>query len=126
MPSPESERDPTGRDRFDRICDTHGIDHRLIKLRHTQTNGLVERFNDRISEVLATTHLDAAQRLEGTLSHSIRLYNDQIPWRSLGGLSPVQALRDWKERCPKSFKKKVCCNNQTSYKLDINLMSSIN
>jgi len=101
------ERDPTGRHRFDRTCESHDIDHRLIKPRHPQTNGMVERFNGRISEVLATTRFDSAQRLEDTLSRYVRLYNHQIPQRALGHLSPVQALQDWQERCPELFKKKV-------------------
>ena len=62
------ERDPPGRHRCDRACDRHGIDHRLIKPRHPQTNGMVERFNGRISEVLATTRFDSAQNLADTLS----------------------------------------------------------
>ena len=62
------ERDPTGRHRCDRTGDQHGIAHRLIKPRHPQTHGMVERFNGRISEVLATTRFDAAQSLEATLS----------------------------------------------------------
>ena len=62
------ERDPTGRHRFDRICAHNGIEHRLIQPRHPQTNGMVERFNGRMSEVLATTHFDTAQSLEDTLS----------------------------------------------------------
>ena len=101
------ERDPTGRHRFDRTCAQHGIDHRLIKPRHPQTNGMVERFNGRISEVLATTRFDSAQSLADTLSRYVRLYNHQIPQRALGHLSPVQALQDWQERCPELFKKKV-------------------
>jgi transposase InsO family protein len=67
------ERDPTGRHRFDRTCDTHGIDHRLIKPRHPQTNGRVERCNGRISEVLATTRFGPAQSLADTLSRYVRL-----------------------------------------------------
>ena len=39
-----------------------------------QTNGMVERFNGRISEVLATTRFDAAQSLADTLSRYVRLY----------------------------------------------------
>ena len=101
------ERDPTGRHRFDRACAQHGIDHRLIKPRHPQTNGMVERFNGRISAVLATTRFDSAQSLADTLSRYVRLYNHQIPQRALGHLSPVQALQDWQERCPGLFKKKV-------------------
>jgi transposase InsO family protein len=94
------ERDPTGRHRFDRTGENHDIDHRLIKPRHPQTNGRVERFNGRISEVLATTRFDSAQRLEDTLSRSVRLYNHQIPQRALGHIAPVQALQDWQEKVP--------------------------
>ena len=62
------ERDPPGRHRCDRACDRHGIDHRLIKPRHPQTNGRVARCNGRIGAVLATTRFDSAQRLADTLS----------------------------------------------------------
>ena len=41
-------------------------------------NSMVERFNGRISEVLATTRFDAAQSLEDTLSRYVRLYNHHI------------------------------------------------
>jgi len=68
---------------------------------------MVERFNGRISAVLATTRFDSAQSLADTLGRYVRLYNHQIPQRALGHLSPVQALRDWQERCPELFKKKV-------------------
>jgi hypothetical protein len=66
-----------------------------------------ERFNGRISAVLATTRFDSAQSLADTLGRYVRLYNHQIPQRALGHLSPVQALQDWQERCPELFKKKV-------------------
>jgi transposase InsO family protein len=101
------ERDPTGRHRFDRTGENHNIDHRLIKPRHPQTNGRVERCNGRISAVLATTRFDAAQRLEDTLSRSVRRYHHQIPHRALGHIAPVQALQDWQEKRPELFKKKV-------------------
>ena len=101
------ERDPTGRHRFDRACELHGIEHRLIKPRHPQTNGRVERCNGRISAVLATTRFDAAQSLEDTLSRYVRRYNHHIPQRALGHIAPVQALQDWQEKRPELFKKKV-------------------
>ncbi len=100
------ERDPTGRNRFDCACEQHGIEHRLIKPRQPQTNGMVERFNGRISDVLATTRFDAAQRLEDTLSRYVRLYIHHIPQPALGHISPVQALKEWQEKCPELFKMK--------------------
>ena len=101
------ERDPTGRHRCDRACEQHGIEHRLIKPRHPQTNGRVERCNGRISAVLATTRFDSAQSLEDTLSRYVRRYNHQIPQRALGHIAPVQALQNWQEKRPELSEKKV-------------------
>jgi transposase-like protein len=101
------ERQPTGRHPFDQGCAHHHIDHRLITPGHPQTNGMVERFNGRISDVLATTYFDASQALADTLTRYVRLYNHQIPQKALGHLSPVQALKDWQQKEPKRFKKQV-------------------
>lgn len=101
------ERDPTGRHRCYRAYEQHHIEHRLIKPRHPQTHGMVERFNGRNSEVLATTRCDAAQSLEETLSRYVRLYNHHIPLRALGHISPVQELKDLQEKGPELFKRKV-------------------
>jgi transposase InsO family protein len=60
---------------------------------------MVERFNGRIGEVLATTRFDSAQSLEDTLSRSVRRYHHQIPHRALGHIAPVQARQDWQEKC---------------------------
>ncbi len=68
---------------------------------------MVGRFNGRISEVLATTRFDAAQRLEDTLGRYVRLYNHHIPQRALGHIAPAQALQDWQEKRPALFIKKV-------------------
>lgn len=104
---PTGERDPTGQHLFDRTCDQHAIEHRLIKPDHPQTNGMVERLNGRIGEVLATTRFDSAHLLEETLIRDVRLYHHQIPQKALGHISPVQALKKWQERRPELFKKKV-------------------
>jgi hypothetical protein len=101
------ERQPTGRHPFDQGCAHHHIDHRLITPGHPQTNGMVERFNGRISDVLATTYFDSSQALADTLTRYVRLYNHQIPQKALGHLSPVQALKDWQQKEPKRFKKWV-------------------
>ena len=101
------EREPTGRHRFDQGCARHGIEHRLIAPRHPQTNGMVERFNGRIADVLATTRFDSAQNLADTLTGYVRLYNHQIPQKALGHIAPIQALKSWQQKCPERFKKRV-------------------
>jgi hypothetical protein len=45
-------REPTGRHAFDRVCARHGIGHRLTRPFRPQTNGMVERFNRRLSEAI--------------------------------------------------------------------------
>jgi transposase InsO family protein len=101
------ERRPSGAHPFDRTCTLHGIDHRLIKPRHPQTNGMVERFNGRISEVLATHRFDSSKSLKDTILRYARLYNHSIPQRALGHISPIQALKDWQQKRPALFKKHV-------------------
>ena len=44
---------PSGNHPVDRLCSEHKIEHKLTRPYHPQTNGMVERFNRRISEHLA-------------------------------------------------------------------------
>ncbi len=105
--SAAGERKPTGNHVFDKICEEHRIEHRLIPPRHPQTNGMVERFNGRISEVLATTRFDCSQDLETTLVRYAYLYNQHIPQRALTHKTPIEALKDWQKDRPELFRKKV-------------------
>ena len=89
------ERKPTGKHLFDQGCAKENIKHRLIKPRKPQTNGMVERFNGRISEVLKTTCFDSSQNLKTLLERYLQIYNHQIPQKALGYRSPVQALHHW-------------------------------
>ncbi len=68
---------------------------------------MVERFNGRISEVLATTRFDCAQSLEQTLTRHIKLYNHSIPQRDLGHVTPVQAMKAWHDRQPEWFLRRI-------------------
>lgn len=47
------EKKPSGNHAFDKACDAMKVEHRLIPPTHPQTNGMVERFNGRISELVS-------------------------------------------------------------------------
>ena len=99
----QGEREPTGRHPFDQACHLHGIEHRLSPPYHPQTNGMVERFNGRIAELLKSTHFNSAKELAITMGHYLRLYNEQIPQRALGHVCPIQALKNWHQKEPERF-----------------------
>ncbi len=73
------ERKPSGRHVFDQECQAHGIGHRLIKPERPHTNGMVERFNGRISNVRAIRRYTLGEDLEQTLKRYAWLYNHYIP-----------------------------------------------
>ena len=100
-------REPSGTHKFDVRCKALGIEHRLCPPRHPQTNGMVERFNGRISEVVSQTRFTSAAELEATLNNYVKTYNHMIPQRALNHLSPVQALKKWQAEKPGLFVKRV-------------------
>ena len=57
------------------LCAELGIEHRLTPPKSPQTNGMVERVNGRISDVLKTNRFDSALDLEQTLMRYVHLYN---------------------------------------------------
>jgi transposase InsO family protein len=60
-------RAATGKPEFDQLCADLKIEHRLAPPQHPQTNGMVERFNGRIEEVLQSHHFRSGEELETTL-----------------------------------------------------------
>jgi hypothetical protein len=100
-------REPSGRHHFDVRCKALGIEHRLCPPRHPQTNGMVERFNARVGDVIAQTRFKSAAELATTLLAYVRTYNHQIPQRALDHHTPIQALKQWRERAPHLFRKRV-------------------
>lgn len=98
---------PSGQHAFDKRCAGLGIEHRLAPPRHPQTNGMVERFNGRISDVIGQTRFTSAAQLQATLTDYVRTYNHQIPQRALDHRSPVQSLQDWQSKRPVLFVKRV-------------------
>jgi transposase InsO family protein len=98
---------PSGHHVFDRTCASLGLEHRLCPPRHPQTNGLVERFNGRIADLVKQTRFASAAELETTLQHYLATYNHRIPQRSLNHQTPVQALQKWQREKPNLFVKRV-------------------
>ena len=100
-------RRASGIHKFDVRCKALDIEHRLCPPRHPQTNGRVEHFNGRISEVLHQTRFASAAQLKATLMNYVKTYNHQIPQRALNHISPIQALKNWYVKKPELFKKRV-------------------
>lgn len=103
----ESKQIPSGNHVFDRLCNQFAIEHRLIPPRHPQTNGMVERFNGRISEIVRQTQFSSAAELESTLRGYLKIYNNSIPQRALNHMTPIQALKEWQAKKPELFVKRV-------------------
>ena len=86
------EREPTGQPIFDVVCKNNNIEHRLIKARHPQANGMAERFNGRISEILRATAFKARAELAEALDNYQQTYNRLLPQKALGYIAPIQSL----------------------------------
>ncbi|MEO8810024.1 MAG: IS481 family transposase, partial [Rhodanobacter sp.] len=101
------EKEPSGKHVFDRECVLLGVEHRLIPPRHPQTNGMVERFNGRISDILATTRFNSREQLTTTIARYSILYNQHIPQKALAHRAPLEAARQWQKDKPELFVKAV-------------------
>jgi len=97
------ERKPSGNHEFDQKCQVGGIEHRLIKPGRPQTNGMVERFNGRISDVLATRRYTSGEALEQTLKRYMWLHNHHISQKALHHQSPIGAMKEWQAKRPELF-----------------------
>lgn len=92
--------------KFDKICQTHQIQHRLTKPYHPWTNGQVERMHRSIKEQTVyryfyQTHSELRQHLEMFL----QAYNFAKRLKTLKGRSPYEYICDcWREN-PESFHK---------------------
>jgi len=98
-------RAATGKHDFDTLCAALDIEHRLTPPRSPQTNGMVERFNGRIEDVLQSHHFRSGEELEATLDRYVWLYNQQLPQSALGSKTPLQAMKDWHKLKPELFKR---------------------
>ena len=88
-------RSATGAHEFDKLCAELDIDHRLTPPKSPQTNGMVERFNGRIEDVLQSHHFQSGKEIEATLHRYVWLYNQQLPQSALGSKTPLQAMKGY-------------------------------
>jgi transposase InsO family protein len=88
-------RTATGQHEFGTLCSALGIEHRLTAPRSPQTNGMVERFNGRIEEVLKSHHFRSGEELETTLHRYVWLDNHQLPQSARGRKKPLQVMKTW-------------------------------
>ena len=100
-------KDPSAEHEFDRLCQALGIEHRLTRVRRPQTNGMVERFNGRIEQILHTHRFNSAHDLHSTLHRYVWLYNEHLPQKALAQRTPLQALKQWRTTHPHLFSKAV-------------------
>jgi transposase InsO family protein len=104
-------KQPSGEHEFDQLCASLGIEHRLTKPRTPRTNGMVERFNGRIADVLRSHRFQTGEDLEQTLLRYVALYNHQFPQSALKSRTPIQAMKDWYAERVDLFVRRPC--NQT-------------
>jgi hypothetical protein len=83
------------------------IEHRLAPPRSPQTNGMVERFNGRISQVLNTHRFQSGEPLEQTLLRYVWLNNQHSPQHALTHRTPIQAKKRWQSTDPELVTKMV-------------------
>lgn len=100
------ESEPSGNHELDQLCKELGIEHRLTKPRTPRTNGMVERFNGRIADVLKTHRFNSREDMEQTLLHYVALYSHQLPQSALKSKTPVQAIEEWYQTHPHLFHKR--------------------
>ncbi len=99
------DREATCHQEFDKLCAELEIEHRLTKPRSPQTNGMVERFNGRIADVLKAHRFVRDEDLEQTIMRYVALYNPQFPQSALRSRTPVQAMKAWHKSNPELFVK---------------------
>lgn len=78
---------------FDRVCDEHGIEHRLTKVNHPWTNGQVERMNRTLKDATVKRyHYASHDELRAHLQLFLDAYNHARRLKALRGLTPYEFI----------------------------------
>jgi transposase len=93
----------TGNHPFDKVCQSHGVRHKLTRPYRPQTNGMVERFNRRLAEALADQPPEKRNLGKNRFTHHgqrndfiLAFVNDynRTRLRCLGHKAPTEALNN--------------------------------
>ena len=90
---------------FDRVCDEHGIEHRLTKPYHPWTNGQAERMNRTVKDATTKTfHYPDLEALKAHVLAFVMAYNFAKHLKALRWRTPFQAVCDAWAKDPTIFK----------------------
>jgi transposase InsO family protein len=90
---------------FDRVCDEHGIEHRLTKVNHPWTNGQVERMNRTLKDATVKRyHYDSHAQLRAHLQLFVDAYNHARRLKTLRGLTPYEFIDQVWTKEPERFR----------------------
>jgi transposase InsO family protein len=90
---------------FDRVCDEHGIEHRLTKPYHPWTNGQAERMNRTVKDAtIKAFHYPDLEALQAHVRAFVQAYNFAKHLKALRWKSPFQAICDAWKADPSTFK----------------------
>jgi transposase InsO family protein len=90
---------------FDRVCDEHGIEHKLTKPYHPWTNGQAERMNRTVKEAtIKAFHYPGLEALKAHVLAFVTAYNFGKHLKALRWRTPFQAICDAWTKDPSAFK----------------------
>jgi transposase InsO family protein len=90
---------------FDRVCDEHGITHKLTKPYHPWTNGQAERMNRTVKEAtIKAFHYPDLEALKAHVLAFVTAYNFAKHLKALRWRTPFQAVCDAWNVDPSAFK----------------------
>ena len=94
-----------GRHIFDRVCDEHGIEHRLTRVNHPWTNGQVERMNRTLKDATVKRyHYGSHDQLRAHLQLFVDAYNHARRLKTLRGLTPYEFICQAWTKEPQRFR----------------------